>query len=168
MPHSSLPTCERFNVVIVGIDDAGIHLASSRAVPGGVKQKRHILVTTLITITQVAKHALSCFAIFFCLFLIHVCLQLNERTGHHTSRRRIFQPQPLCFLLISSPCFLLFPAFFFLLFPAFFFLLSSFLFLLSSFLCFLLSAFCFLLSALKRSPPPLHFPAAGTASAGVN
>ena len=48
---------ECFDVIVVGIDDAGINLGSGRSVPGGMDEEGDIAVAALITLgAEVSQH----------------------------------------------------------------------------------------------------------------
>ena len=66
-----LPSHERFNVIIISIDNRGIYLIVGWIVPGRVQQKSRILITALILLRRkVAEHLLCQFIIFICPLLI--------------------------------------------------------------------------------------------------
>ena len=66
-----LPSHERFNVIIISIDNRGIYLIVGWIVSGRVQQKSRILITALILLRRkVAEHLPCQFIIFICPLLI--------------------------------------------------------------------------------------------------
>ena len=83
---------QSLQVVVVGIDDASIYLATSRMMPRAVHEEGNVLLATLILrCAQLSERLQSKLLIFLSFHAAHILLQFEQGISHHTSRASILR-----------------------------------------------------------------------------